>query len=251
MAGRGEPGIDALEGGGCGRHIADLAALAVHPQMEDALARLQIADPQRRELGAAQPVIEQSGEDGAVAQPLQRVGRRRVEQGAGLGVAERRRRALAGRRPAAAARRAPGCRRRRSVRRDSHRARPAPRACGARWRRRARAGFQRAAPGDDMGPGDLPQFGDGADADEAAELADIALIGAARVLVADVGGPFDFRGDVGETLELRGGEPPALALAAVPLGARLGARLGDCQLPVHGGSRCFCLFVDDNVFYHT
>ena len=45
--------------------------------------------------------------------------------------------------------------------------------------------------------------------------------------VADVGGPFDFRGDVGETLELHGGQPPALALAAVPLGARHGARLGD------------------------
>ena len=52
MTGHGEPGIDALEGGGCGRHIADLAALAVHPQVQHALARLQIADPQRRELGA-------------------------------------------------------------------------------------------------------------------------------------------------------------------------------------------------------
>ena len=96
MAGGGEPGIDALEGGGCGRHIADLAALAVHPQMQHPLAQLQVADPQCRQLGAAQPVIEQGGEDGAVAQPLQRVGRRRVEQGAGLGVTERRGRALAG-----------------------------------------------------------------------------------------------------------------------------------------------------------
>ena len=74
-----------------------------------------------------------------------------------------------------------------------------------------------------------------------AELANVALIGAARVPVADVGGPFDFRGDVGQALELRGGQPPALALAAVPLGARHGARLGDCQLPVHGGSRCLRL----------
>ena len=110
MTGRGEPGIDALEGGGRGGHIADLAALAVHPQVEDALAQLQVVDPQRRELGAALPMIEQCGEDGAVAQPLQGVGRRRVEQGAGLGVAERRRRALAGggRRPLHAAHRVIG-----------------------------------------------------------------------------------------------------------------------------------------------
>ena len=96
-----------------------------------------------------------------------------------------------------------------------------------------RPDFQGAAPGDDMGPGDLAQFGDGADADEAAELADIALIGAPRVRIADVGGPFDFRGDVGETLELHGGQPPALAVAAVPipLGARLGARTPRLSAP--------------------
>ena len=43
MAGCGEPGIDALKRRGGRRHIADLAALAVHAEVEDALAQLQVA----------------------------------------------------------------------------------------------------------------------------------------------------------------------------------------------------------------
>ena len=207
MAGRGEPGIDTLEGCGCGRHIADLAALAVHPEVEYALARLQVADPQCRELGAAQPVIAHGGEDGAVTQPLQRVGRRPLDAahrvvGDGVLFAEI------------------------IIERGQGRELAAHGGAGER------PAFQRLPPGDDMRPGDLAQFRHGADADEAAEFADVAPIGAARVLVADVGGPFDFRRDVGEAVEFRGDQPPAIAVP-VPL--------GDCQLPVHGRPRCLRL----------
>ena len=186
-SGRSDPGIDALEGGDRRRHIADLVALAVHAEVEDALAQMQVAGLEPRELGAAQPVIEHGGEDSAVAQPLQRVGRRPLNAarrvvGDGVLFAEI------------------------VIERGQRRELAAHDGAGEG------PGFQRAAPGDDMGPGDLAQFHHGADADEPAELANVALIGAARVLVADVGRPFDFRRDVGEAVELRGGQPPPLAV---------------------------------------
>ena len=49
---------------------ADLGALAVDPKMQDALAAVQILDPETAELLAANAVIEQGGQNGAVAHPL-------------------------------------------------------------------------------------------------------------------------------------------------------------------------------------
>jgi hypothetical protein len=73
---------------------ADLAALAMHPEMHHASTAVQVAQAQPAEFLAADAVIEQGGEDGAIAHTLERVLGRRIEQLAGLGIAERRGRAF-------------------------------------------------------------------------------------------------------------------------------------------------------------
>ena len=78
------------------RQIARLAALAGDFQMRHAFARVpEILDLQLAQLLAAQRMEQQRGEDGAVALALDRVVRRRLEELAGLVIAERRRLALA------------------------------------------------------------------------------------------------------------------------------------------------------------
>ncbi len=58
--------------------------------MHHALAALHVADLQTTGLFAADAMIEQDGKNGAIAHTFQRIGRRRLEQPARLGIAERR-----------------------------------------------------------------------------------------------------------------------------------------------------------------
>ena len=69
----------------------DLVALALDPKMHHSLAALNIAHPQAAQFLAADAVVEQGGENGAIADALEGVFGRRIEQLARLGVAERRR----------------------------------------------------------------------------------------------------------------------------------------------------------------
>ena len=69
---------------------ADLAALAVHAEMHHALTAVQITQAQTAELIAAEAVLEQGGQNGAIAHALERVLGRRIEQLTRLGIAERR-----------------------------------------------------------------------------------------------------------------------------------------------------------------
>jgi hypothetical protein len=69
----------------------DLAALALDPKMQHSLTALHVLYAQSAELLAADAVVEQGGENGTIANTLEGIGRRRVEQLAGLSVAERRR----------------------------------------------------------------------------------------------------------------------------------------------------------------
>ena len=72
----------------------DLVALTLDPKMHHALTTLHVLDPQPAQLLAADAVIEQGGQDGAIAHALERVRRRRLQQLARLSVAERRRAAF-------------------------------------------------------------------------------------------------------------------------------------------------------------
>ena len=93
VAGGGEIGPGERERGRVGGDVADLAALALDAQVEDALAHRDVGDAQPAERGAPEPVIEQHGQDRAVALALQRCGIGGVEQASCLGVAECGRRA--------------------------------------------------------------------------------------------------------------------------------------------------------------
>jgi hypothetical protein len=57
-----------------------------------------------------------------------------------------------------------------------------------------------------MRPGHGAEFFRAGDAGELHEIADRILIGAPGAAVADIGEPLDLRGDVGEAVELGGGQ---------------------------------------------
>jgi hypothetical protein len=69
-------------------HEPGLAALALDPEVHHTLAALDVPDPQPAQLRAAHAVIEQGGQNGAIARALERVCRRRLQQLARLGVAQ-------------------------------------------------------------------------------------------------------------------------------------------------------------------
>jgi len=65
----------------------DFVALALDPKMHHALTALHILHAQTAQLLAAQPVIEQGSQDGAIAFALERVVRGRFEQLTRLSIA--------------------------------------------------------------------------------------------------------------------------------------------------------------------
>ena len=77
--------------GGMHGNKSDFVALALDPKMHHALTALQVLHAQPAQLLAAQAVIEQGSQDGAIAFAFERVVWRRFEQLARLRIAERRR----------------------------------------------------------------------------------------------------------------------------------------------------------------
>jgi hypothetical protein len=64
--------------------------------MHHTLTAVQVAHPQPAEFLAADTLIEQDGQDGAIAYALERILGRRIEELAGLCIAKRRRRTFIG-----------------------------------------------------------------------------------------------------------------------------------------------------------
>jgi hypothetical protein len=100
---------------GMHRHEADLVALALDAKMHDTLTALHVAHPEPAQLLAADAVIEQGGQNCAIAHALERVRGRRLDELARLASPS------AGVRPSLpfaigpASRHRPDCRRRRST----------------------------------------------------------------------------------------------------------------------------------------
>ncbi len=69
-------------------HVTDLSALAVDTQIFDAASFGVVLDAQAAQFGAAQGVVEEDGEDGAVAFAFERVGVRGLHELPGLNVGE-------------------------------------------------------------------------------------------------------------------------------------------------------------------
>jgi hypothetical protein len=150
-------------------------------------------------------VIEQGGENGAVAHPLERTGRRRFEQFAGLTVAKRRRAALIaiGYRPLDAVDRVAGDRisfaeviKQRGQCREF-----APDRGGLQC-----APFHVAAPVDDVGSDNRAQFAVIAQTGIGNEFAHIGFVGAPGFAIGDVGQPFFLGRHVGQPLEFAAGQ---------------------------------------------
>lgn len=197
-------GDEALRGDREG-NIANLFPLALNAQMPHALAALDVPDLQLAQLFPPDAVIEEHGQDRPVALALQRPGRRGLQQPQRLLVSERRRCPLAVHRG-----RAPDA---------QHRIMQHGMAVteiiiqGGQGREFTPDGvvgqapaLQVIAPGEDMRPGHLPQLLGAADAGKGEKLPDIPLVILTSIAVAQIGEPFGFRGDGGQSLELYGRE---------------------------------------------
>ena len=187
------------------RDKADLVALAVDPEMHDALTAVQVPDPEPAELLAADAVIEQGGENGAVAHALERVGRRRFQQLARLTVAKRRRAAFIaiGHRPLDAVDRVAGdgIALAEVIEQRRQRRELAPDRGGLQF-----APFQVAAPVDDMGSGNRAQFAVIVQSGIGNKLAHIDFVGAPGFAIGDIGQPFFLGRHIGEALEVAAGQ---------------------------------------------
>ena len=91
MAGGFQVIVDPLQGQRMSGHVADFTAFTENPQMDDALAGLEVAHAQAAQFLTTQPVVKKGGQDGPVALAFKRIGRRRLKQRPGLAVAQRRR----------------------------------------------------------------------------------------------------------------------------------------------------------------
>ena len=76
MPGHRQIGLDRALRRGVDRNEADLGALALDAEMHHTLPAVQIFHPEPAELFTANAVIEQGGENGAIADPLERICRR-------------------------------------------------------------------------------------------------------------------------------------------------------------------------------
>ena len=70
------------------RNEPDFVALALDPKMQHPLTALNIPHTQPAQFFAADAVIEQGGQDRAIADALERIFERRIEQFADLSIAE-------------------------------------------------------------------------------------------------------------------------------------------------------------------
>lgn len=198
--------MDTLGGDRMEGQVAQLAALAVDAQVLEAAAVLEVVDGQAGGFLAAQAVIEQHGEQRPVAPALQagRIGG--VEQGAGLVVAEGRGLAFvrfelgpldAVHRVAAG----DGV----ALEQVVEQAGEGGELAADRGRGET-ALLQMLAPGEDMGAGHLAELLRCLQAEEGAEVFEVAPVGAAGARVVEVGEPLDGGRHPGEALELGGGE---------------------------------------------
>ncbi len=201
--------LDPGQGGGVRGHEANLAALAVHAQMFDPTAVLQVPYPERAQLGPAQPVVEQHRQDRSIPLAFEGIRRGRVEQRPRLSIPDGRRLALVGvaRRPLHSPQRIEGhgvpltqmieqARQRRQLPPDGG--------------RRVATPLQLLAPGERVGAGHQPELPRPHDAHERHELADVALVRPPRPRIGNVGEPLGLGRHVAQALELGGGEQPTL-----------------------------------------
>lgn len=159
--------------------------------MHNAVPTLQVAHAEAAQFLAAQPVVEQGGQDGAVAHALARVGDGGLEQGQGLRVAQGGRGSFVhvSARALDAIDRVPGD----GVafaqiveqRRERRELPPARRPGQV-------SSFEGLAPGDDMRPGDRAEPSRAGEPGEGDEVADVGLVGAPGLSVGEVGQPRQF-----------------------------------------------------------
>jgi hypothetical protein len=88
VAGECEVFFDQALGGHVHRHKPYFVALALDAEVHHAVAALDILHPQSAELLTAEAVIQQNGEDGAVAHTFKSVSRWRLQQPARLHIAQ-------------------------------------------------------------------------------------------------------------------------------------------------------------------
>ena len=187
---------------GMNGEVAQLAAFAVDGDGGNATALDKVLHAQRTEFGAAQSVVEEDGEDGAIAFAFEGGGIGGGQQRPSLVVGDGRGFALVGsfgRSLDAVGRvdgggvagtkvieeRADGG----EFTPDGGRAELLP--------------FEVLAPGDDVGAGHGAQFDVILDAEELDELADVLAVGEAGVAVGEVGEPLGLGGHFSELAELR------------------------------------------------
>ena len=87
VAGGGQVIVDPLQGG----HVADFTALTENPQVDHALAALEVAYAKAAQFLAPEPVVKKGRQDGPIALALKRMGRGRFQKRPGLAVAQGRR----------------------------------------------------------------------------------------------------------------------------------------------------------------
>jgi hypothetical protein len=181
---------------------ADFVALAFDLKVHDAAAVLHVANLEPAQFLAADGVIEQSGEDGAIAHALQGVSRRGFNQLAHMGIAERRRRTFIAirHRPLHTVNGVAGHgvalaeiieqrRQRRELAADAGRGQSAR--------------LEVSAPGDDMGAADGTQFRRSIQTGKRQKLVNVNFVCTAGFGVGDVGEPFELGGDFGQVAILR------------------------------------------------
>ena len=168
--------------------MAQLVALAAHPQVHHATPLVDIPEGELRELLAPQPVMQEQGEEGAIAQPLRGIDRC-FQELARLGITDRRRLALVALhlRPLNALDRVVGDRigLGEVFEQGGEGGELAPDRGSGQL-----APLEILAPGEHVGPGDQAQLRRRRDANKAHEFLQVILVGAAGVGVIEIREPF-------------------------------------------------------------
>ena len=190
------------------RDVAYLVAFAVHTKMQHPFALLQIAHAQRAEFLAAQPMVEERRQDGAIALAFERRRWRCLEEHAGLLITQGRRQAFVGIEDFGPLHAFDGI---------VHHGVALAEILEERGDRGELAPDRRAghcpalealAPGDEVGARDHAEFLRTLDAGKVHEVLEIVLVGAARLPIRDVGKPLNLGRHVSEVEELFGRQRP-------------------------------------------